>query len=135
MGLLREIEAAAKQAGWPKEQASNYVKGLTTAHAAIAERQAKAAREAGEKALREDPEFGGDRYEQTLADAKSAVQALGGDALLAELDKTGLGNSPALVKVFANLVKTGVVKGQFVAGGNSRSSGEKSTAAILFDGQ
>jgi hypothetical protein len=47
----------------------------------------------------------GQAYEVKLQDAKAALQTYGGDDLVNELNATGLGNSVALVKAFAEIGK------------------------------
>ena len=126
------LAAQARAAGLTQEQAAAQAKGLSTFVAQINERATKAAVEKATAELKADPEYGGANFETTLANAKAAAQSIGGDALLAELDRTGLGNSPVLIKTLAKLAKSGLVKGDFVAGGNARSGGEKSLAALLY---
>lgn len=129
---VAEMKAAFKAAGVSQEQAQAHAAGLERAISTVNERAKAAAAKAAETTLRADPEFGGANYEKTLADAKAAAVALGGEEALKELDASGLGNSPALIKMFAKLAKSGVVKGEFVAGGNARDGGAKSVAAALY---
>lgn len=131
---LAEMKAAFKAAGLTQEQAQERASGFATALKTVNDRNAQAARAAGAAALRADPEFGGEHFEKTLADAKAAAVALGGDALLAELDSTGLGNSPAIVKMFARLAREGVAGGKFVAGGHARNA-EQSLPSLLYGGK
>lgn len=131
---IAEIKASLKQAGASQEQAqaafAAYANGVKT----VNERAAQAARAAAEKALRADPEFGGENYDRTLADAKGVVAALGGEDLAKELEATGLGNSPALIKMFAKLAREGLSGGKFVAGGHARNA-EQSLPSLLYGGK
>lgn len=128
----KEITDAARANNLTQEQAQKYVEGLSGSVKTLNDRAAAARRATGEAALRADPEFGGANFDETLKAAQSTVRALGGDALVAELGITGLGNSPELVKALAKLARDGVAGGKFVAGGNARNGGEKSAADILF---
>lgn len=65
-----------------------------------------AQQESFKKQLREDPEFGGKAYDESLAYAKRALVRGGGDELLAELEQLGAGNLPRLLKAFAHFGKT-----------------------------
>lgn len=47
----------------------------------------------------------GDAFEREMGGARLAVKELGGDALLEHLNKTGMGNDIALIKVFAKAAK------------------------------
>lgn len=131
---IAEIKASLKQAGASQEQAqaafAAYANGVKT----VNERAAQAARAAAEKTLRADPEFGGENYDRTLADAKGVVAALGGEDLAKELEATGLGNSPALIKMFAKLAREGLSGGKFVAGGHARNA-EQSLPSLLYGGK
>lgn len=51
--------------------------------------------------VRADKDIGGTKLEETLAVAAKARDAFGGPELTALLNKTGLGNHPALIKAFA----------------------------------
>lgn len=55
----------------------------------------------------------GDAYDNKIADARNALRTYGGDALIQELDESGLGNSPALIRAFAgvgaNLAEAGPI--------------------------
>lgn len=131
---IGEIKAALKQAGATQEQAQAHVAAFASSVKTVNDRAAQAARAAGEAALRADPEFGGENFDRTLADAKATVVALGGEDALAELDKTGLGNSPALIKVFAKLARHGLAGGKFVAGGHARNA-EQTLPSLLYGGK
>lgn len=45
----------------------------------------------------------GNAYDDKIADARNALRTYGGDALIQELDESGMGNSPALIKAFAGV--------------------------------
>ena len=131
---IGEIKAALKQAGATQEQAQAHVAAFASSVRTVNDRAAQAARAAGEAALRADPEFGGENFDRTLADAKATVVALGGEDALKELDKTGLGNSPTLIKVFAKLARHGLAGGKFVAGGHARNA-EQTLPSLLYGGK
>jgi len=124
---------AAHRAGMAQDQFAQQVASLNHALGVVQGRANQAAVARAEAALKADPDFGGANYDKTLSDAKATVEALGGQELLAEIDASGLGNSPALIKALAKLARSGVVKGSFVAGGNARD-GERSLADLLYGG-
>src|SRR5690606_5468301 len=132
-GFDAEVTAAlaeqARAAGLTQEQAAAQAKGLAQFVSAIETRRAESAMKAAEAALRADPEFGGANYDKTLADAKSAAVSLFGEQFL---QRTPLGNDPDFIKGLVKLHRAGLVKGDFVAGGNARDGGEKTTAAIFY---
>lgn len=128
---LAEITAHAKAANLTQAQAAAQVQSLAHSVKTINERKAAKTLAASAEALRSDPEYGGAAFEKTISSAQEAARALGGDALLAELDSTGLGNSPVLIKTLARLAKAGLVAPEFVAGGNAQG-GEKSLASLFY---
>ena len=48
-----------------------------------------------------DPEFGGQKFTQSLRDAHRFINVFGGEKLKAALDATGAGNHPEIFKAFA----------------------------------
>src|SRR5690606_12324592 len=98
---IAEVKAGLKAAEATQEQAAAHVKGLVTAVQTINQRASQAAATRAAEALKADPEFGGANFEKTLADAKATVITLAGEEALKELDETGLGNSPALIRMLA----------------------------------
>ncbi|WP_272962321.1 hypothetical protein [Alcanivorax jadensis] len=55
------------------------------------------------QAAESDKEFGGAKFEQTMTDARKALESYGSPELTEVLDQTGLGNHPALIRVFAQM--------------------------------
>ncbi len=76
-----------------------------------------------------DKEFGGDRYDESVALAVKGIEALGGDSLKEALTATGFGDHPEALKLFAAIGKI-VGEDGFVLGGGA--AGERSQADILF---
>lgn len=64
-----------------------------------AQRQAQR-REAALEELRRDPEFGGDRLERTIAQARSAIARFGGQALA---EDSAFGDDPRIVRLMARI--------------------------------
>lgn len=57
------------------------------------------------KDAKADKELGGDKFDQTLEIAKSAVAKFGSPELKEMLDSTGLGNHPEVIRVFHKIGK------------------------------
>jgi hypothetical protein len=51
--------------------------------------------------LRADPKHGGVKLEATVANARKAIEALGGEALRSALKTAGISNNPSIVKAFS----------------------------------
>ena len=73
-----------------------------------------------EEELQRDAEIGGTRLRENLMYAKRAVAALGGLELAEELDKTGMGSNPALVKAFVKMGRQYFREDRFVQGGGAK---------------
>jgi len=73
-----------------------------------------------EEELRRDAEIGGTKLRENLMYAKRAVAALGGRELAEELDKTGMGSNPALVRAFVKMGRQYFREDHFVQGGGAK---------------
>jgi hypothetical protein len=98
---LSQRQAAGLYDWWNTERA--------TAHGASAGNEAKR-RDDAARALQTDPRFGGAAYEQNVQLAQTTLAHYGDKLgitkdLVAELDRTGLGDHPNLVKMFAAIGK------------------------------
>ncbi|MBF0164465.1 MAG: hypothetical protein HQM01_08230 [Magnetococcales bacterium] len=117
-GMKGEFGAIAKELNLTQEQAQKlvdfYAGKAAQAHQAPyqqwMEMQTKWRQE-----VEHDPEIGGAQLNQNLAQAKQAIEQLGGNPLRQALNATGAGNNPAIVKAF---VKMGAMmaEGSFVKG-------------------
>ena len=58
----------------------------------------------------------GKAYDEKLTLAKGAAQEFGGDELISLLDRTGLGNEPAVIRAFANIGKA-IANDEIIGGG------------------
>lgn len=70
--------------------------------------------------IKTDPEIGGDKFNQSIELAHRALKEFASDSFLKELETTGYGNHPELVRVFAkigNLIKEDKMISPSAAGG------------------
>lgn len=82
----------------------------------------------------------GTAFDERVDLAKQAVAHYGGEALVAELDKTGLGNAPNIIKAFAKagiqLQEDGLIgKGGGGGGGTSPAEAQQQINALRADAQ
>jgi len=83
-----------------------------------------------EKQSRDDKEIGGDKLEQSVADAKLALQKFGTPELVEVLETFGLGNHPEVIRSFARM---GALMKEDNPGGKSTPASEpKDRAEILY---
>lgn len=104
--VLKDVSTVLAKAGLDNEKASELVAWQLQREAAAEDAAAKSWTEQGERWLEDlavDKDFGGDKLDQNLADAKKGIRHFGGEALSAELARMGLGNHPELIRTFARI--------------------------------
>ena len=99
-GKVSEFTTLARELNLSQEQAQKLV-DLHVRHWLGFEEQAKAQSEDWRKQAMNDPEFGGQKFVQSLRDAQRFISAFGGEKLRIALDTTGAGNHPEIFKAFA----------------------------------
>lgn len=131
---LARIEANAKAQGLSQEAAE---KELARENEAVSEfhnhqkETLKQAQSTWVDAGRADPEIGGEAFKQNVELAKRVVSRFGTDAFKSELEKTGLGNHPELLRVFTRIGKS-MREDQLVIP-SAQAGGNKSTEEILYN--
>lgn len=83
--------------------------------------------------LKKDPDFGGEKFKETIGRAKRTATKFGSPELLGFLDDTGYGDNAELLKLFARVDKA-LGEDITVDGGPSGLTG-KSMAEIMYPGQ
>lgn len=134
--LLGRLGALARELNLPQEQAQQLVDIHYRDSKAAAEAAAKGLQDARTRWLDElkaDADFGGERFEANTGLVAKAVQRFGSDAFRQLMDETGLGDHPAVVKVFHQIGKA-IDEDKFVAP-TGAASGAKSAAQVLYPNQ
>ncbi len=83
------------------------------------------------KEIKNDPEFGGDKFEATVTQARRALSKFGSSDLTQLLDDSGYGNNPEIIRLLARVDKA-VGEGEFVEGDSAPTTTPKSHAEILY---
>ena len=91
---ITQRQAAGLYEWWNAARAGEFTQAQETGK----QRQADAM-----KALKEDKDFGGAAFDQNLDLARRGLAHYAGEELVAELERSGLGDHPALIKAFAKL--------------------------------
>lgn len=86
-----------------------------------------------ETEARADPDFGGAKFDQTVASVGKFMAAFGSDEARAAFDLTGAGNHPAIIKMLAKAAAA-ITEGTPVTAGIPGSP-PKDAASILFPNQ
>lgn len=102
-GLAAKAQPVMKELGLTQEGADKLVALLAEARAEQAQKLTDAftqQREQWMKDLKNDPEVGGDKFDENVGVALRGIEAFGGDELKNVMNQTGVGNHPVLVKAF-----------------------------------
>lgn len=106
-----------------------YASSVTQAAAGLQE-QANAEQAEWVAQGKADKEFGGDKYDESVALANRAISAYGGESLVQAIVTTGFANHPEALKLFASLGRN-VSEDGIVLGGST--AGDRRAADVLFD--
>lgn len=83
--------------------------------------------------LKKDPDFGGEKFNETIERAKRAVNKFGSKDLLQFLDKSGYGDNAELLKMFARVDR--LVGEDKLVDGKPSGFRPKSSAEVLYPNQ
>jgi len=102
---LKQLNAMCKEAKLSKEQGEAVLKYLHGNYTAYQESQAAQIKKWVEEA-RADKEFGGDKFDENVADARKGLATFDTDGSIRQmLEETGYGSNPAVLKIFARVGK------------------------------
>ena len=102
---LKNLNALCRDAKLTRAQGEAVMKYLHGNYTAFQEGQAAQLKKWADEA-RADKEFGGDRFEANVADARRGLATFDTDgSIRAMLEETGYGNHPAVLKIFARVGK------------------------------
>lgn len=100
---LRTFTAHCREAGLSKAQAEKQLSWMHTNYQNWQEQQT-AQRKSWREELLADKNFGGDKYDASLAEARQALARFDDDGRIrAMLEQTGYGDHPAVVSIFARV--------------------------------
>lgn len=100
---LKGLNDLCKSANLSKEQGEAVLKHMAGNYAAFQEQQ-QAQGKAWIEEFKADKDFGGDKFDASLADAKKALATFDeGGTVSKMLLETGYGNNPAVLKIFARV--------------------------------
>ena len=126
-GKVTEFSALAKELNLSQDQAQKLI-SLHTKQFMDHEQHIREVEEDWKKQTKNHPEFGGQKFEQSLSDAMKFVNQFGGDELKVALDQTGAGNHPAIFAAFAKAGRL-ISEDQLVSG-ETRSPGGSSFSEV-----
>lgn len=107
-GAIERISAFAKQKGLTNDQAQSLLEEQNSAVSGYQGRIMEAHNkqvDAWAKEVEADPEVGGENYKKNVELASRVVKRFGDEELVKQLNKTGYGNYPGLVKLMTRIGK------------------------------
>lgn len=131
---VEKVKAWAQENKLSSEEAQKILERDSSTYKTFHEGQAQLVKNTIEKwpeQLKADPEFGGAKYEETVTMAKRGLDAYGDAQLKEELNKTGLGNHPLILKAFARVGRA-MADDSFIQGSTEVPAVRKSTADVLY---
>ncbi len=130
-----EVTALAKEVGLSKEVAQKLLDSRASQLKNVYEAQkAEYAVKMNEwkKELENDPEIGGANFKTSILQANIILDKYASPKLRKDLDSTGLGNHPELVRFIARLGKEYSTNDTMVKGGNSFAAPARSIEDIMY---
>jgi hypothetical protein len=133
---LERIAAEAKQRGLSEHDAQKLLERDHQAYAGFVESQQKALATqvtAWSEAAQKDTEIGGEAFAQNAELAKRVVSRFATEQFRKDLEVTGFGNHPELVRVFARIGKA-MSDDQLVLPGSQGNTAKKSIEDVFYGG-
>lgn len=132
---LKEVEAFAKDKGLSKEVAEQVLEMQDKLMKKYKEGAAESLKEVSQAwydSASQDKEYGGEQFGKNIELAKRAVDRFATDAFKEDLDRTGFGNHPELLRVFYRIGKA-MGDGEFVRPG-AQAKRPKTYEEIFYGG-
>lgn len=131
---IDEIESYAKDQGLSSEVAQRMLDNENEAVENYKIANLKAYNEMADKdwpkMAMEDKEIGGDKFKESCAMAKRAIDQFASEELTKLLNSTGYGNHPEVIRCFSNIGK--LIRDDKIIFGETHSVEEKTAAEILY---
>lgn len=132
---IADFEPVARELNLTNEQAQKIAEWDAKRMAEITQRQQEQWGQTTAKwvdDVKADPEIGGENLDTSVRHAQAALKKFGTPTLKAQMDATGMGNHPELVRVFARIGKA-MAEDTFVSSSVS-GDGQMDPAKKLFPG-
>lgn len=130
--MLEAFTPAFKELGLTQDQAQQ----LVTIEAGLVQAQQQAQYDAFTQQIEEwgttaknDQEYGGDKFEESVGFAQKAVNELGTPELKEALESSGMGNHPEMIRL---MTRIGRMMGEDTLGGGQGVADKKDHASVLY---
>lgn len=127
--VIEEFKPLAKELGLTNEKAQKLVDFYTETVSAAKEQQWKDIRSGWIETAKQDKEFGGQKFDESVAMAQRAVQQFGTPELNKVLNDYGLGDHPEVIRM---MVRVGHAMSEDKIVSGAGSVAERDPAKIMF---
>jgi len=131
---VEAVSSYAKEKGLTNDQAQSILEERSTAVASYLTDQTQqfdAQVQKWKEAVQADPELGGANFTQSAHLSKQVAEKFGGAEFIKELDDTGFGNHPGLVRLLVRVGKA-MDNDTLIRPGSANSNQARSPADILY---
>jgi len=132
--ILESFKGLAKELNVSQEKAQKFIdlqSQLATKQAEAYQTAVVAQGQQWAAEIKNDPQLGGENYDQSVASAVKVIQAFGDESLSHLLNESGLGNHPALFK-FCHRISAAISEDKFVMPGSQTTTGRKSNEEVFY---
>lgn len=133
---LEQFSQFAKEKKFTQEQAQEFLSrenALLSGFVQKQQQEFEAMQKAWVDEVKKDSEIGGEKFNESVELAHRALKQFGSEKFLNELESTGYGNHPELVRVFAKIGQ--LLKDDKMVSPNSNNGGTKSLEEIFYGKQ
>ncbi len=130
---IDRISTLAKEKGLSEEDAKELVTGQEAAVRTYKDAQMQEVedvRTGWSEASKSDKEFGGEKFDENMGVAKTAIDKFGSPEFKQALEDTGFGNHPEVVRVFYRIGEA--MANDKLVTAESQVGGKKETADVLY---
>lgn len=127
--VIEEFKPLAKELGLTNEKAQKLVDFYTQTVAEAKQAEWKGIRDGWTEAAKQDKEYGGTKFVESMQMAKKAMDQFGTPELKSMLDSYGMGDHPEVIRL---MVKVGQHMAEDKVVSGAASVGERDPAKIMF---
>lgn len=130
---VEQFSQFAKENKLTQEMAQGFLnreQNLLNSYVQKQQQEFEATQKAWVAEIEKDPEIGGEKLKENVELAHRALKQFGSEKFLSELEQTGYGNHPELVRVFAKIGQ--LLKEDKMVSPNAQSGGVKTLEDIFY---
>lgn len=131
---VERIAAYARERGLSQEDAQKVLERDSATLASYADRQKaqqEEVRDSWAKATETDKELGGEKLREVTETARRVLDRFGSEEFKTQLNETGLGNHPELIRILYRVGKV-LSDDRTILGGSTSSAAPKSAAEVIY---